>query len=80
MIHARKDYNRFQDPKNKIGKDEPVLLFRAQDVHFIKVLQYYLDRLELVGNLEMAHCIQSQILLAKNCRAKFENTVKEPDL
>lgn len=29
MIHARDDYNRIQDPENKIGKDEPVLLIRG---------------------------------------------------
>lgn len=31
MIHARKDYNRIQDPENKIPEDEPVFLLRAQD-------------------------------------------------
>ena len=31
MIHARGDYNRIQDPLEKIGKDEPVFLIRAQD-------------------------------------------------
>ena len=31
MIHARKDYNRIQDPENKIPGDEPVFLLRAQD-------------------------------------------------
>ena len=41
MIHAREDYNRFQDPDNKIPQNEPVFLFRAQDKHFIKVLKYY---------------------------------------
>lgn len=42
MIHARIDYNRFQDPEGKIGEDEPVILFRAQDEHFIQVLAFYL--------------------------------------
>lgn len=46
MIHARKDYNRFQDPENKIGKDEPVILFRAQDKHFIEVLYNYIKLVE----------------------------------
>ena len=32
MIHAREDYNRIQDPENKIGEDEPVFLIRAKDV------------------------------------------------
>lgn len=31
MKHAREDYNRFQDPLELIPKDEPVMLFRAQD-------------------------------------------------
>ena len=31
MIHARKEYNRIQDPENKIGEDEPVFLLRAKD-------------------------------------------------
>jgi hypothetical protein len=31
MLHAREDYNRIQDPENKIGQDEPVFLIRAQD-------------------------------------------------
>lgn len=31
MKHAREDYNRIQDPGEKIGKDEAVFLLRAQD-------------------------------------------------
>jgi len=31
MIHARKDYERIQDPEKKIPDDEPVFLVRAQD-------------------------------------------------
>ncbi len=31
MIHARDDYNRIQDPAEKIPKDEPVFLLRAKD-------------------------------------------------
>ncbi len=31
MIHARDDYDRIQDPENKIPNDEPVFLIRAQD-------------------------------------------------
>jgi hypothetical protein len=32
MIHARDDYNRIQDPMNKIPLLEPVFLLRAQDL------------------------------------------------
>lgn len=31
MLHARPDYNRIQDPANKIPADEPVFLVRGQD-------------------------------------------------
>jgi hypothetical protein len=29
--HARRDYDRIQDPEGKIGEDEPVFLVRAKD-------------------------------------------------
>lgn len=31
MKHARRDYDRFQDPVGKIPADEPVFLLRGQD-------------------------------------------------
>ena len=31
MIHARKDYNRIQDPSGLIPENEPVFLIRAKD-------------------------------------------------
>ena len=31
MKHARKDYDRIQDPQKLIPEDEPVFLLRAQD-------------------------------------------------
>ncbi len=31
MKHARKDYDRIQDPEHQIPEDEPVFLLRAQD-------------------------------------------------
>jgi len=52
MIHARKDYNRFQDPALKdpsllgenctpIAEDEPVFLIRGKDKFFYAMLLYY---------------------------------------
>ena len=32
MKHARKDYDRIQDPEGKIPDDEPVFLLRGQDI------------------------------------------------
>ena len=54
MIHARSDYNRIQDPatddpsllsegSTPIGEEEPVFLLRAQDRHFVPMLQHYLE-------------------------------------
>jgi len=80
MIHAREDYNRFQDPENKIPKDEPVMLFRAQDRHFVKVLRYYQDLLESADNFEMARALGKHIEVAKLWRAKPGRIIKEPDL
>lgn len=54
MIHARKDYNRIQDPfveKGKgIPKDEPVFLLRAQDSLFIPMLTVYAAMAEASGH------------------------------
>jgi hypothetical protein len=42
MKHARKDYNkRVQDSENKIPKDEPVFLLRAQDKVAARVVRYW---------------------------------------
>jgi len=80
MKHAREDYNRFQDPENKIPEDEPVMLFRAQDRHFVKVLRHYQDLLEAASNFEVAKAVGKHIELAKQWRAKPSRVIKEPDL
>ena len=41
MIHARPDYNRIQDPENKIPTDEPVCLFRGHDPCVPTLLRIY---------------------------------------
>ena len=43
MIHARKDYNRIQDPENIIPEDEPVFLIRAQDINGAEVVRYWAE-------------------------------------
>lgn len=78
MIHAREDYNRFQDPENKIGQDEPVMLFRAQDIHFLDVLNYYANELEAVNNMQVAKKVREHYKLAKQWRKTHK--YKEPDL
>lgn len=49
MLHARRDYDRFQDPEEEIPEDEPVFLIRGQDMVAPSVLKYYADMAELVG-------------------------------
>ncbi len=47
MRHARPDYDRFQDPLNKIPQDEPVFLLRGQDRFAAETVRHYAT---LVGN------------------------------
>jgi hypothetical protein len=54
MKHARDDYNRIQDPDNKIPDDEPVFLLRAQDQFAATVVRQYGALLDATGNTEMA--------------------------
>ena len=44
MKHAGKDYDRIQDPENKIPQDEPVFLVRAQDPLASEVMRFWADR------------------------------------
>lgn len=48
MIHARKDYDRIQDPLGKIPVDEPVFLLRAQDQVAPEVVNFWADLAEMV--------------------------------
>lgn len=41
MKHARKDYDRIQDPAGKIPHDEPVFLIRGQDVSGPDTLRFW---------------------------------------
>jgi len=76
MKHARKDYDRIQDPAGLIPDDEPVFLFRAQDKHFIKILQHYrkLVRTDM-GDPRIIEATTDHIELAKKWPVK-----KAPDL
>ncbi len=49
MIHARTDYDRIQDPENKIGEDEPVFLLRAKDVLAPEIVYAWAMRLDVMG-------------------------------
>ena len=49
MKHARRDYNRIQDPAGKIPVDEPVFLLRAQDVTAAAIVREWADLNERLG-------------------------------
>lgn len=49
MKHARDDYNRIQDPSNKIPADEPVFLLRAQDVVAPETILFWAYKARQVG-------------------------------
>lgn len=78
MIHAREDYNRIQDPENKIGQDEPVFLLRATDKCTPKTILFWADLCEKAGNKEMADVARDHV--SKMLTWQKENGSKLPDL
>jgi hypothetical protein len=60
MIHARKDYQRIQDPAGKIPKDEPVFLLRAQDRTAAATLMFW-----IIANESLRDGDKKAIALAK---------------
>lgn len=88
MIHARRDYARFQDPalenpellgegSKPIAADEPVMLFRASDENFIPVLEKYRD-LTWKTSRDIADAVNAQIDLARKWQR--EHGTKTPDM
>ncbi len=61
MKHARADYDRIQDPENKIPMDEPVFLIRGQDAVSQEVVRYWarLNR-ERGGDIQLSLAAEDQ--------------------
>jgi hypothetical protein len=81
MLHARQDYqNRIVDLDQKIGADEPVMLFRAQDKHFVEVLCFYYLKLVTDPNAkaDIANAVRDHIQTALEWQQ--DNPTKTPDL
>ena len=79
MIHGRKDYNRIQDPENKIPEDEPVFLLRGQDQLAPDLLLRWAHKLRLYeGNPEMARMVEDHAM--KMIKWQRNVKVKMPDL
>jgi hypothetical protein len=79
MKHARKDYDRIQDPAGKIGIDEPVFLIRAQDLAGPMAVEAYAAAAAVVGaSEEMINLCRRWARTMK--RWQIENGGKIPDL
>jgi hypothetical protein len=60
MKHARKDYNRIQDPLNLIPADEPVMVIRGQDISAPNTLRFWAkEHRRNGGDEDMAILIES---------------------
>lgn len=64
MRHARPDYNRIQDPENKIPDDEPVFLIRGQDIVSGNTVRVWADlNDEAGGDPELSKRAREQAIL-----------------
>ncbi len=60
MLHARKDYNRIQDPWGRIGPDEPVFIVRAQDKIAPLVMRHWANMQRFFGgSIEMCEMVEA---------------------
>lgn len=79
MLHPRLDYMRFQDPENKIPKDEPVFLLRGQDILAPELLLLWAAKLRLKGgNPRMAEKVEDHA--QKMIEWQKTKKVKLPDM
>ncbi len=78
MLHARKDYNeRIQDSANLIGRDEPVFLLRAQDIHMLPMLDHYLSLLEDEEDRTLTVAVYKH--MARVVEWQTHDNTKQPD-
>ncbi len=82
MKHARKDYDRIQDPDNIIPVNEPVFILRAQDKFAPELLLRWAAKLRLNGgDPHMARIVevhaQEMIEWQKKVKVKLSDLPKE---
>lgn len=82
MIHSRDDYQRIQDPSNKIPEDEPVFLMRAQDRFAALAILYYADVVAAEAERTHDHRLRRHAEQARAHAHRMEAwpTRKTPDL
>ena len=91
MKHARKDYDRIQDPAlgdpsllgegcSPIAEDEPVFLIRAKDKHFVPMVIDYITRTvkDPGGDLQTAEALSKHVVGA--LRWQEANGTKTADM
>jgi hypothetical protein len=79
MRHARKDYDRIQDPEGKIPDREPVFLLRGQDLAAPDALRVYAMLADKMG--ASSDLIKATLDQAKEMEAwQREIARKTPDL
>ncbi len=79
MQHARKDYNRIQDPEGKIPEAEPVFLIRGQDITAPDVVDFWADLAAAKGaSSEIVIAAREQALRMKDWQRL--QRVKIPDM
>jgi hypothetical protein len=79
MLHARPDYNRIQDPENKIPQDEPVFLLRGQDNMAPELLLRWAAKLRLQnGDPKMAQMVEEHAQKMIEWQKSIKS--KRPDL
>lgn len=62
MKHARPDYDRFQDPEGLIPENEPVMIFRGQDVFAPQALQAWIDAARHHNVCGPEHLVPEQLI------------------
>lgn len=77
MIHARTDYDRIQDPENKIGKDEPVFLLRGTDKFAPATIRFWAELVGASGDEELSEYIK--LWADKTELWQLTNKSKTPD-
>ena len=79
MLHARKDYDRIQDPWGDIPQYEPVFLLRGQDKFAPELLLRWAAKLRLDGgDVEMAQMVEGHAQEMLNWQETYGK--KRPDL
>lgn len=79
MKHARKDYDRIQDPAGLIAEDEPVFLLRAQDIFASRTIEFWAAELGNAGGDPKA--VVAALQQANRMRRwGLHNVTKTPDV